>query len=87
MTCSQILGPVVVHTQPPVFQPPVAVSLKEQLVVAEWGDGAFTDTKQDYLHYSFAIGKIRLMCDSCEMINFIKGFQIHSEIANSPPNI
>ncbi|XP_046345841.2 uncharacterized protein LOC124126446 [Haliotis rufescens] len=53
---SLILGPVVVHTQPPVFQPPVAVSLKEQSIVAEWGDGAFTDTKQDYLHYSFAIG-------------------------------
>ncbi|XP_067682774.1 uncharacterized protein [Haliotis asinina] len=52
----QILGPVVVHTQPPAFKPPVTIAIKGQSMVATWSEGTFSDTKQDYLLYSFAIG-------------------------------
>ncbi|XP_067680773.1 uncharacterized protein [Haliotis asinina] len=53
---TEVLGPITVYTQAPGFTPPVTVGLHENHLVATWTTGSFTDVKQDYLTYEFAVG-------------------------------
>ncbi|XP_041351011.1 uncharacterized protein LOC121369994 [Gigantopelta aegis] len=52
---SKVIGPVIVLTQKPTFNPPIEVLLQEGHLVAEWSPTTFTDVEAKYLKYSFAV--------------------------------
>ncbi|XP_046571088.1 LOW QUALITY PROTEIN: uncharacterized protein LOC124279320 [Haliotis rubra] len=53
---TEVLGPITVYTQAPVFTPPITVGLHDNHLVATWTAGSFTDIKQDHLTYEFTVG-------------------------------
>ncbi|XP_071079258.1 uncharacterized protein [Haliotis cracherodii] len=56
LSVTEVLGPITVYTQAPVFTPPITVGLQQNHLVTTWTSGSFQDAKQDYLTYTFAVG-------------------------------